>query len=206
MSEDAVSALEQLAVMKARGLVTDAEYEAKRAAILDRLNQPASPTLAEEAARAAATSAPPPAPAAQPAKKEGSAAGGLVLLILIIGGGWWFFGRGTGGDNTPSLPDVQPWSAPAGMTKYDSTTAYAWVTPKTGECISDRCWAMDVVTRDGCPTSLYVELSLTDSAGTNVGFTNDVAGVVSAGQKAHLIFDSFEDAASKATLADVTCY
>jgi len=203
---DPVAALEQLAIMRERGLVTAEEYDAKRADILARLSQPAPSTLAQEAARAVERpAAAAPAAAAKPAKKESSAAGGAVLLVLIIGGAWWFFGRGSGGGGGV-VPDLQPWTAPAGYTKYDAKTAYVWVNPTASECLGDHCWAMELVTRDGCPTSLYVELSLEDATGTSVGYTNDVAGVLAAGQKARLVFDSFEASATKARLTQVTCY
>lgn len=198
---DPVAALEQLAVMRERGLVTAEEYDAKRAEILARLNQqappgpPAAPPIAPPF-----RAAPPP-----PAKKEGSAAGGAILLILIIAGAWWFFGRDSGGGGAPIVQDPV-WTPPAGFTRYDAGTGYRWIEPAAGDCIGDKCWAMEVVTRAGCPTSLYVELSLVDSSGTAVGYTNDVAGAVSAGQKARLTFDSFEASARTARLTQLNCY
>jgi len=124
--------------------------------------------------------------------------------VLVLAGIYWASTSGSGG--SPSLPNLQTWTVPAGMTRFDSTTAYKWIDPAASDCISDSCWAMEVVTQNGCPNSLYVELSLEDAAGTAVGYTNDVAGSVAAGQKARLTFDSFEKSATKAKLSQVTCY
>jgi len=202
---DPVVALEQLAIMRERGLVTAQEYEAKRAEILARLNQPTS--RATPAPLTPRPIAPPPARAAAPAPtREGSnAARGTLLLILIIAGAWWFFGRNSDG-GSPIVPDSPAWTPPSGFTRYDAGAGYRWIEPGAGDCISDKCWAMEVVTRAGCPNSLYVELSLVDSSGTAVGYTNDVAGVVAAGQKARLTFDSFEPSAHEARLTELTCY
>ena len=199
---DPVAALEQLAVMRERGLVTDAEYDTKRTEILARLNQqPASqPTPAPIAVPPVRAAAPPPA------KKASSASGGAVLLILIIAGAWWFFNQDSSGGGSPIVPDPPAWTVPAGFTRFDAGTGYRWIEPVSGDCIADKCWAMEVVTRAGCPNSLYVELSLVDSSGTAVGYTNDVAGVVAAGQKARLTFDSFEPSAHEARLTELTCY
>jgi hypothetical protein len=65
---------------------------------------------------------------------------------------------------------------------------------------------MYVIPKDGCPSSLYVELSILDSAGNAIGFTNDTAGAVIAGQQAKMVFDSLESGAVKARLTDVSCF
>jgi hypothetical protein len=71
---------------------------------------------------------------------------------------------------------------------------------------SGSCWGMEAIARDGCPASLYVEISILDASGAAIGYSNDVAGSVSPGQHAKLTFDTMEDGASKARLAEVSCY
>lgn len=96
---------------------------------------------------------------------------------------------------------------PSGYTEIDDGVAMRWMKSNEYECssISDGCWGIMVVARDGCG-SLYVELALLDSSGVNVGMTNDIASGVSAGGKARMIFEDYGNGASKARVADVSCY
>lgn len=108
-------------------------------------------------------------------------------------------GGGGGGSTTTTT-----WSPPAGFTAWsgDRTIAYRW--EDDGECIMGGCWHMTVITKDGCPNALYVELS-TLSGSTVVGFTNDSVGSVRGGERARLSFEN-TDNASKARLSEITCY
>jgi hypothetical protein len=45
-----------------------------------------------------------------------------------------------------------------------------------------------------------------DSQGNNIGYTNDTTSGLQPGQSAKMVFDSFEDNASSARLAKVSCY
>ena len=65
---------------------------------------------------------------------------------------------------------------------------------------------MEIIAREGCPTSLYAEITILDSAGTNIGFTNDTTSGLGAGQKAKLVFEDFTPGAQSARLAEVSCY
>lgn len=150
-------------------------------------------------------------PAPVPPKRSGLASprrialsiGGLILILIVVN----LTRTGnrvadTGGDTNVVPPAWQP----AAFTLTDDRdVAYRWLTDSEIDCdIADRCWGMFVVSKNGC-SSLYVELSIIDDAGNNVGYTNDVASGVTAGQQAKLIFDNFENKGSKARLSKVSC-
>jgi hypothetical protein len=99
-----------------------------------------------------------------------------------------------------------PWY-PKGYSEYETGIAYKWLTYGQYSCTysSSYCWGMSVISVTGC-NSLYVEINILDSAGNNIGFTNDTTSGLRAGQSAKLIFDSFEDAADKAQVSKISCY
>ena len=68
------------------------------------------------------------------------------------------------------------------------------------------CSSIEVIAKDGCTTLLYAEVSILDSSGAAIGFSNDVAGSLTRGQHAKLVFDILDDAAASVRLTDVSCY
>lgn len=141
----------------------------------------------------------------------------LVGLTLIFGAVQVFDQEGGSGTANPGYngipnavaPEVPttPW-VPVGFTKasMDETIAYRWMDGAEYDCeILDRCWGMELVSKDGCPGGMYVELTTLAADGAAVGFTNDTVGSIVAGGKARMVFDNTDDSASKARLADVSC-
>lgn len=51
---------------------------------------------------------------------------------------------------------------------------------------------MRVISRDGCPSSLYAEINVL-SGDTVIGYANDTVGSLDPGDVAELAFQSFED-------------
>ena len=92
----------------------------------------------------------------------------------------------------------------------DQNVAWRWQATSEFRCtysgIDGRCFGIEVVTRDGCPDSLYVELSLIDANGAAIGFTNDTAGAILPGQHAKLVLDTFEMSAVQGRVTQITCY
>jgi hypothetical protein len=68
------------------------------------------------------------------------------------------------------------------------------------------CWGLLVSSREGCPTSLYVELSLETTSGVVVGFTNATVGSLGAGKTATLLLETYEPRAVHANLTKIDCY
>ena len=103
---------------------------------------------------------------------------------------------------------VLPWY-PEGFNEYDDDAEIAWRWLDNGEyscAYGDHCWGMVVIARNGCPSSLYAEITVLDSGGTNIGFTNDTTSGLGAGQKANLVFEDFTPGAKSARLAKISCY
>ena len=156
---------------------------------------------------------PPPAPVqewTQPAKGDSSKRKLLLVLAAIIGLAVVYnAAKEAPARSAPDRPGAPALWWPSGFnaTPQDATVAYRWMADSEYTCdIADRCWGLFVVSQNGCPNSLYVELSITDDAGNAVGYTNDVAGAVQAGQQAKMVFDNFETGTRKARLSKVSCY
>lgn len=66
------------------------------------------------------------------------------------------------------------------------------------------CWHLDVVSRYSCD-SLYAEISISDSSGNLVDWSNDSARGLMAGQVAELEFRSFEKGTLSGRIIELTC-
>jgi len=104
---------------------------------------------------------------------------------------------------------VLPWY-PEGYTEYegDSQIAWRWLKPGSEYSCSygNYCFGMSIIAREGCPSSLYAEITILDSSGTNIGYTNDTTSGLGASQKAKMVFETFEPGAKNARLAEISCY
>jgi len=130
---------------------------------------------------------------------------GVALVLAACGSAG---GRATIVPAAPRATVVPAWWPSDLLGHEGDLTAWRWLKKSEFDCTySDvSCWGMKVITRDGCPSSLYVELSILDSSGTAIGYTNDTVGSVAARQEAKLVFDTFEEDAEKARLAEISCY
>lgn len=99
-----------------------------------------------------------------------------------------------------------PWY-PKDFSTYSEEIAYRWLNPSEFNCsYGDRCWGMLIIAKNGCPSSLYAEITILDSGGSNIGFTNDTTSGLSSGQQAKLIFEDFTPGANTARLSEISCY
>ena len=99
-----------------------------------------------------------------------------------------------------------PWY-PKGFTEYKGDIAWRWLERGEFNCsYGDHCWGMLVVAKNGCPSSLYAEITILDGSGSNVGYTNDTTSGLSPGQQAKLIFEDFTSGADSARLGEISCY
>jgi|LakMenE01Jun11ns_1017448.scaffolds.fasta_scaffold9867296_2 hypothetical protein len=98
----------------------------------------------------------------------------------------------------PSNFDV--WSA-------DPNVAWRWLKANEYACeYGDGCWAMMLIAKSGCPSGLYVELSLLDKNDVQVGYTNETVGSALPMQKTRMIFNSFEESAESGRISKISCY
>ena len=110
--------------------------------------------------------------------------------------------------NMKSFANNLPWY-PKGFNEYAEDSQIAWRWAERGEyscSYGDYCWGIFITAREGCPSSLYAEITILDSSGTNIGYTNDTTSGLGAGQKAKLVFETFTSGAKTARLAEISCY
>lgn len=110
--------------------------------------------------------------------------------------------------NMKSASNNLPWY-PKGFNEYsgDSRIAWRWLDRGEYSCsYGDHCWGMAIIAREGCPASVYAEITILDSSDANIGFTNDATSGLGAGQKAKLVFEDFTAGAKSARLAKISCY
>jgi hypothetical protein len=99
-----------------------------------------------------------------------------------------------------------PWY-PKGFSEFEDGIAWRWAERGEYRCsYGDHCWGMFIVAKFGCPSMLYAEITILDSGGTNIGFTNDTTSSVGSGQQAKLVFEDFTPGADSARLAEIKCY
>lgn len=110
---------------------------------------------------------------------------------------------------TSTTTTTTPWN-PAGYVVVAPAEGIAmrWLEDSEFKCgyEGDWCWGMEVISRWGCPSSLYVEINMQNKNGVNIGWTNDTAQGLGAGDKAQLIFGTYDSQAETARLAEVSCY
>ena len=99
---------------------------------------------------------------------------------------------------------------PEGYNAYisDDNIAWKWADAVGGgyDCeYGDACWALLVITRDGCPNGMYAELAIFDRNDIQIDYTNDLTTYVSPKQKVRLGFDTFNDNARTASIAEINC-
>lgn len=111
-----------------------------------------------------------------------------------------------------SLSAAEPsWSPPSGYDRHTTSRGVGvgveWVEATSGECRSGvACWAVNVVTEKACPRSLYASIALFNAGGDNMGWTNDTAQGVVAGERTRLVFTTYERDAASARIAEINCY
>jgi len=89
----------------------------------------------------------------------------------------------------------------------DSNVAWRWLKASEYDCeYGDGCWGMMLIAKNGCPSGLYVELSLLDKNDVQVGYTNETVGSALPMQKTKMIFNSFEESAESGRISKISCY
>ncbi len=92
---DPVSALEQLVTMRERGLITEEEFQAKRAEVLERMRPVPAPAA-------------PPPPAVATAAKKTNTSGALGCLVIVLVGSALYAVFGHGGPGPTAPPAAEP--------------------------------------------------------------------------------------------------
>lgn len=105
----------------------------------------------------------------------------------------------------PPEPDTK-W-IPSGFTGWeDNKTAYRTLNANEITCnYSMPCVKYEVVSKDGCDR-IYMSIAILDIDGRNIGYSNDLAQGVSAGQKALMTMNITASNASNVLVKELKCY
>lgn len=155
---------------------------------------------------------PPPIPPSPPAKQNGCGAILGAAVVIAIGFGLVSMCTGSSGTSGGVLPSTVQWTPPAGYYVEPGgsgpAVATKWAQPTRAECRGSGgvCFALDAIAERGCPRNLYVSITLLDSNGQNIGWTNDTAQGVLPGEQTRLVFTTYERGAKSSRIAEVSCY
>lgn len=158
---------------------------------------------------AAPAPTPPPIRPASPKSGCGTVIVGGIGLVVVL----FLVGMCSSDDSTSGPTGaLTTWTPPAGFILERGARgggiAVEWDQPTRAECRGSgtTCFAVNVVTERDCPRSLYASITLLDDAGQNMGWTNDTAQGVQAGERTRLVFDTYERGVKTARIAELNCY
>ena len=110
--------------------------------------------------------------------------------------------------NTSTETYDESW-IPSGYSGYpgDDNVAWRWATQSETNCSysSGSCWAAMVITRDGCPSGIYAEISILDKSEVQIDYTNDTTTRVLPNAKVKLTFNTFNEEARMAQIGEISC-
>lgn len=106
-----------------------------------------------------------------------------------------------------ALADDVPWY-PKGYYEVEDGLAYKWVDDGPDPCGYSRCryTTMKIISRDGCPSGLYVEVNKLDSSENVIDWTNDSVPALGPMQSAVLQFVSYNNNADSTQPVEFNCY
>jgi hypothetical protein len=131
---------------------------------------------------------------------------GTKIVILIS------TGEGPGDDLFSTYEDPFDSGAnngwqPEGYSAFSDELAFMWVDGGPDPCGSISCQynTINVVSKFGCPSGLYVEVNFL-SSGVVVDWSNDTVPALSPGQTAQLQFVTYQGNADSAQVANMSCH
>ena len=106
----------------------------------------------------------------------------IILAVALLAAGC--------GAEESAEPGAEPWVPPAGFESWSDTIAYRWV--EDPACDDGPCSHFEVVTRDGCPSSLGITLQ-----GGSVAILTDRVGPIKPDQVSRLTLGVDDNAATR---------
>ena len=100
-----------------------------------------------------------------------------------------------------------PWH-PKDFTTWSGEPNLAWRWAKKGEfscSYGDRCQAIFVASKSGCPSGLYAKINILDSSGVVVDNSNDLLSGIRPGEVAKMQFEFFTRGAGSTRLEELSC-
>jgi hypothetical protein len=131
---------------------------------------------------------------------------GALVAIWVFGGSLTSSKSSDSSSSSDSYVADNSW-IPNGFMQWSDGIAYEFVY-KDVPCGSDAlCLPIKVVSRDGCPTNLYVELALKDKNNTQYAFTNDTTGALSPNTVALLKLETYDwESFASFQIMKMNCY
>lgn len=95
---------------------------------------------------------------------------------------------------------------PSGFKKWGDGSKIAYRQIKAN-CNRFPCIDYEVVTKDGCPSLLYMKMATLDASNRNLGYTNDTTSGVDAGQISILRMELLDqNGVTGGRIAEIECY
>jgi hypothetical protein len=96
------------------------------------------------------------------------AAAGVLALVLLAG----CAGKPSTTVATAATSAAASWASP-GYTEMGDV-AYRWTSTLACKSYQDGCFGITVITQNGCPNGVYIELAVMDTSGAVVGKANQI--------------------------------
>jgi hypothetical protein len=112
---------------------------------------------------------------------------------------------GTSGSSSSNSSAEKPKSSPWYTSDYSEAEdgiAFKWT---KGGCDFGRCGHASLIVKDGCSSSLYVEVTEFDKSGAQIGYSNDAVGAVAPMQTVKMTFNVSDETANM-NLSKISCY
>ena len=136
----------------------------------------------------------------------------IIIPTVVL---FWIFNSfldnqsdNVGSGSKPNTTTIEISWIPSGYSPLpeDSDIAYRWLETNEYDCsYGDSCWGMMIISKDGCPNSLYAEISILDKSNVQIAYTNDSLSSAAPMQKNKMIFQTFEDEAKTGRLSKISC-
>ncbi len=106
---------------------------------------------------------------------------------------------------TENYESVDASWVPAGYSIWSSDSSVAWRYAARHDCDIYDCIQVEIISRSGCPNSLYAALNWLDSSEYVLSYDNASLPSVRAMQVAKLRFDDIDGSAKTGEVAEISC-
>jgi hypothetical protein len=135
---------------------------------------------------------------------------GIFLALLILGTINSLSGKPTA-EQTSSQIKVEPSWIPSDFFYWpeNPNVAYKYVEEvPDSKCTLDICMGIYVVSKEGCPRTIYAEMDIIDKSGIKIAYSNDSLNSLSPLEQGMLVFDfSLDEILSmgESRISDISC-
>jgi hypothetical protein len=94
---------------------------------------------------------------------------------------------------------------PDGFSGWSEDSNIAWRWADNNDCDTYACVSAEFISRDGCPSGLYVAVNWLDDSDNVVSYTNESLPALQAMQTAKLRFDDYEEVSDSGQVVEISC-